>query len=80
VHEYDEDEGTVDARTLNLRTLQEALETSAQQHVEEALQMVEEEEACEQADDESQDEQDQTNINIQNSPIRTSPTHAFGRE
>jgi hypothetical protein len=29
VHEYDEDKGTVDARTLDLRTLQEALETSA---------------------------------------------------
>jgi hypothetical protein len=64
VHEYDEDEGTVDARTLNLRTLQEALKTSAHQHVEEALQMVEEEEAREQADDKSQDEQDQTNIDI----------------
>jgi hypothetical protein len=37
VHDYDEDEGTVDTRTLNLRTLQEALETSAQQHVKEAL-------------------------------------------
>jgi hypothetical protein len=64
VHDYDEDEGTNDARTLNLRTLQEALGTSAQQHVKEALQTVEEEEAREQADDESQDEQDQTNINI----------------
>jgi hypothetical protein len=64
VHEYDEDEGTIDTRTLNLRTLQEALETSAHQHVEEALQMVEEEEAREQADDESQDEQDQTDIDI----------------
>jgi hypothetical protein len=80
VHNYDEDEGTIDARTLNLRTLQEALETSAQQHVEEALQTVEEEEACEQVDDESQDEQDQTNIDIRNSPIRTSLTHTFGRE
>jgi hypothetical protein len=80
VHNYDKDEGTINARTLNLRTLQEALETSAQQHVEEALQTVEEEEACEQEDDESQDEQDQTNIDIQNSPIRTSPTHMFGRE
>jgi hypothetical protein len=29
VHEYDEDKGTVDTRTLDLRTLQEALETSA---------------------------------------------------
>jgi hypothetical protein len=80
VHEYDEDEGTVDIRTLNLRMLQEALETSAQQHVEEALQMVEEEEAREQVDDESQDKQDQTNIDIRNSLIRTSPTHMFGRE
>jgi hypothetical protein len=53
VHEYNEDKGTVDARTLNLRMLQEALETSAHQHIEEALQTVEEEEACEQADDES---------------------------
>jgi hypothetical protein len=58
VHNYDEDEGTDDTRTLNLRMLQEALETSAQQHVEEALQTVEEEEAQEQADDDSQDEQD----------------------
>jgi hypothetical protein len=80
VHEYDEDEGTDNTRTLNLRTLQEALETSVQQHIEEALQTVEEEQAREQADDESQDEQDQTNINIRNSPIRTSPTHTFGRE
>jgi hypothetical protein len=80
IHEYDKDEGTTDTRTLDLRTLQEALETSAQQHVEEALQMVEKEEAREQADDESQDERDQTNIDIQNSPIRTSPTHTFGRE
>jgi hypothetical protein len=80
VHNYDKDKGTDDARTLNLRMLQEALETSVQQHVEEALQTVEEEEAREQADDESQDEQDQTNINIQNSPIRTLPTHTFGRE
>jgi hypothetical protein len=63
VHDYDEDEGTVDTRTLNLRILQEALETSAQQHIEEALQMVEEE-AREQVDDESQDKQDQTNIDI----------------
>jgi hypothetical protein len=64
VHNYNKDEGTVDTRTLNLRTLQEALETSAQQHVKEALQMVEEEEAREQGDDESQNEQDQTNIDI----------------
>jgi hypothetical protein len=77
VHNFDEDEGTIDARTLNLRTLQEALETSAHQHVEEALQMVEREEAQEQTDDESQDEQDQTNVDIRNSPVRTSPTHTF---
>jgi hypothetical protein len=37
VHNYDEDEGTLNVGTLNVRTLQEALETSAQQHVEEAL-------------------------------------------
>jgi hypothetical protein len=80
VHNFDEDEGTVDTRTLNLRTLQEALETSAHQHVEEALQMVEKEEAREQTDDKSQDKQDQTNVDIQNSPIRTSPTHTFGQE
>jgi hypothetical protein len=47
VHEYDKDEGTVDTKTLNLRTLQEALETSAHQYIEEALQTVEEEEAHE---------------------------------
>jgi hypothetical protein len=64
VHDFNEDEGMVDARTLNLRTLQEALETSAQQHVEEALQTVEREEAHGQTDDESQDEQDQTNLAI----------------
>jgi hypothetical protein len=38
VHDYDEDEGT-----LNMRTLQEALETTAQQHVAEATQTAEEE-------------------------------------
>jgi hypothetical protein len=64
VHDYDEDEGTLDVGTLNVRTLQEALETSAQQHIEEALQTVEDEEKREQMDDESQDEQDQTNVNI----------------
>jgi hypothetical protein len=80
VHNDDEDKGTVNTRTLNLRMLQEALETLAQQHIKEALQTAEEEEAREQEDDESQDEQDQTNINIQNSPIRTSPTHTFGKE
>jgi hypothetical protein len=80
VHDYNKDEGTINTRTLNLRTLQEALETSVQQHVEEALQTVEEEEAREQEDDKSQDEQDQTNINIRNSPIRTSSTHTFRKE
>jgi hypothetical protein len=79
VHNFDEDEGTIDARTLNLRMLQEALETSAHQHIKEALQTVEKEETWEQTDDKSQDEQDQTNVNIQNSPISTSPTHTFGR-
>jgi hypothetical protein len=58
VHDFDKDEGTIDVRTLNLRTLQEALETSAHQHIEEALQTVEREEAREQTDDKSQDEQD----------------------
>jgi hypothetical protein len=29
VHDFDEEEGTINARSLNLRTLQEALETSA---------------------------------------------------
>jgi hypothetical protein len=57
VYDYDEDEDTINTRTLNLRTLQEALETSAQQHVKEALQTVEEE-AREQKDDKSQDKQD----------------------
>jgi hypothetical protein len=56
VHDFDKDEGTVDTRTLSLRTLQEALETSAYQHVEEALQTAEREEAQEQTDNESQDE------------------------
>jgi hypothetical protein len=64
VHDYNKDEGTNNMRTLNLRTLQEALETSAHQHIEEALQTVENEEARKQADDKSQDEQDQININI----------------
>jgi hypothetical protein len=43
VHDYDEDEGTLDIGTLNVRTLQEALEMSVQQHVAEALQTVEDE-------------------------------------
>jgi hypothetical protein len=80
VHDFDEEEGTIDARSLNLRTLQEALETLAHQHIEEALQTVEREEAQEQMDDKSQDEQDQTNINIRNSPIRTSSPHIFRQE
>jgi hypothetical protein len=29
VHDFDEDKGTIDARTLDLRTLQEALKTLA---------------------------------------------------
>jgi hypothetical protein len=37
VHDYDEDEGTLDKGTLNMRTLQEAIETSVQQHIAEAL-------------------------------------------
>jgi hypothetical protein len=79
VHNYDEDEGTLDVGILNIRTLQEALETSVQQHVAEALQMVEDETQLEQAKDKSQDEQDPINVRIQNSPIRTLPTQAFGR-
>jgi hypothetical protein len=43
VHDYNKDKGTLDMGTLNMRTLQEALETSAQQHVAEALQVVEDE-------------------------------------
>jgi hypothetical protein len=38
VHDYDKEEGI-----LNIRTLQETLKMSAQQHVAEALQMVEDE-------------------------------------
>jgi hypothetical protein len=41
VHDYNKDEGTLDVGTLNMRTLQEALETSAQQHVAKAIQTVE---------------------------------------
>jgi hypothetical protein len=51
VHDYDEEEGV-----LNVRTLQETLETSVQQHVAEALQTAEDEEQPEQAEDKSQDE------------------------
>jgi hypothetical protein len=43
VHDYNEDKGILDVGTLNVRTLQEALETLAQQHIAEALQMVEDE-------------------------------------
>jgi hypothetical protein len=59
VHDYDEEE-----ETLNMRTLGEALEASAQQHIAEALQVAEDEEQCEQTDNESQDEQDPINIHI----------------
>jgi hypothetical protein len=62
VHNYNKDEGTLDVGTLNVKTLQEALETSAQQHVAEALQTVEDEAQSEQAEDESQDEQDLINV------------------
>jgi hypothetical protein len=55
VHDYDEDKGTLDVGTLNVRTLQEALETSVQQHIAEALQTVEDKARLEQAEDESQD-------------------------
>jgi hypothetical protein len=59
VYNYNEEEGV-----LNVRTLQEALETSAEQHVAEALQTVENEDWPEQTDDESQDKQDPVNIHI----------------
>jgi hypothetical protein len=59
VHNYDEEEGT-----LNVRTLQEALETSAQQHIAEALQTVEDEDQPEQTEDKSQDKQDPTDVHI----------------
>jgi hypothetical protein len=62
VHDYDEDEGTLDVGTLNMRTLQEALEMSVQQHVVEALQTVEDKTRSERAEDESQDEQDPINV------------------
>jgi hypothetical protein len=79
VHDYNEDEGTLDVGTLNVRTLQEALETSAQQHIAEALQTVEDKARSKQAEDKSQDEQDPINIQIQNSPIGTSSTQVFGK-
>jgi hypothetical protein len=59
VHDYDEEE-----ETLDVRTLREALETSAQQHVAEALQAADNEEQCGQTDNESQDEQDPVNVHI----------------
>jgi hypothetical protein len=59
VHNYDEEE-----EVLNVRTLQEALETLAQQHVVEALQTVEDEARPEQTDDESQGKQDPINVHI----------------
>jgi hypothetical protein len=59
VHDYDKEE-----EVLNVRTLQEALETSAQQHVVEALQTAEDEARPEQTDDESQDEQDPIDVHI----------------
>jgi hypothetical protein len=74
VHDYDKEE-----RALDVRNLQEALETSAQQHAEEALQTVENKDQPEPTDDESQDKQDPVNVQIQNSPIRTSPTRVFGK-
>jgi hypothetical protein len=51
VHDYDKEE-----ETLDMRTLWEALKTSAQQYAAEALQMVEDKEEPKQTDDESQDE------------------------
>jgi hypothetical protein len=45
-----------------MRTLQEALETSAQQHVAKAIQTVEDKAWSEQAKDESQDEQDPMDV------------------
>jgi hypothetical protein len=75
VHDYDEEE-----KTLNMWTLGEALEALAKQHIADALWIVEDEEQYEQTDDESQDEQDPINIHIWNSPIRTLPTYMFGRE
>jgi hypothetical protein len=72
VHNYDEEE-----EILDIRTLQKALETSAQQHIAEALRTAEGKAEQEQTDDESQDEQDPINIHIQNSPIRTSPIQVF---
>jgi hypothetical protein len=69
VHDYDTDESTLDIRALG-----EALETTAQQHVEDAVQAANEEERHEQTDDKSTDEQDPINVRIRNSPIYISPT------
>jgi hypothetical protein len=55
VHDYNKDEGTLNVGTLNIRTLQEALETSAQQHIAEVLQTAEDKTQSEQAEDKSQD-------------------------
>jgi hypothetical protein len=59
VHDYNKEEGV-----LNIRTLQEALETSVQQHIAEALKIAEDEDQPEQMEDESQDEQDLINVRI----------------
>jgi hypothetical protein len=69
VHKYD-----IDEDTLNVRTLGEALEATAHQHVADTLQVVEEEDKCEQTDNESTDKQDPLNIHIRNSSIQTLPT------
>jgi hypothetical protein len=75
VHDYD-----IDESTLNVQALGEALETTAQQHVKDAVQAANEEEQREQTDNESTDKQDPINVRIRNSPIRTSPTQVFGKE
>jgi hypothetical protein len=75
VHNYNKEEDT-----LNIRALGEALETTTQQHVADAVQIAEEEEKCEQTDDKSQDKQDPVKVHIRNSPIHTSPTQVFKRE
>jgi hypothetical protein len=59
VHNYDKEE-----ETLDVRTLQEALKASVQQHVAGALQAAENKEQCEQTDNKSQDEQDPINVHI----------------
>jgi hypothetical protein len=75
VHDYD-----IDKSALDVQALGEALETTAQQHVEDAMQAANEEKQCEQTDDESADEQDPINVRIRNSPIHTSSTQVFGKE